>query len=98
MRLADEFASVSSMQHHKTRRDFYPLLPRAISVMPVYTSYHLRGCGQQEPWGQERAKIMGNAKKLLIMGLPGAGKTTLAKLLGPRLNAVHFNADEVRTH
>jgi cytidyltransferase-like protein len=41
---------------------------------------------------------MGGAKKILIMGLPGAGKTTLAKLLVPRLNAVHFNADEVRTN
>jgi hypothetical protein len=37
-------------------------------------------------------------RKILIMGLPGAGKTTLAKLLVPRLNAVHFNADEVRRH
>ena len=37
-------------------------------------------------------------RKILIMGLPGAGKTTLAKLLAPRLNAVHFNADEVRAH
>ena len=37
-------------------------------------------------------------RKILIMGLPGAGKTTLAKVLAPRLNAVHFNADEVRTH
>jgi cytidyltransferase-like protein len=36
------------------------------------------------------------AKKILIMGLPGAGKTTLAHALVPRLNAVHFNADEVR--
>ena len=34
--------------------------------------------------------------KILIMGLPGAGKTSLAKVLAPRLNAVHFNADEVR--
>jgi hypothetical protein len=30
------------------------------------------------------------------MGLPGTGKTTLAHALAPRLNAVHFNADEVR--
>jgi adenylylsulfate kinase len=37
-------------------------------------------------------------RKILIMGLPGAGKTTLAKLLAARLNAVHFNADEVRAH
>ena len=35
-------------------------------------------------------------RKILIMGLPGAGKTTLARALAPRLNAVHFNADEVR--
>ena len=30
------------------------------------------------------------------MGLPGSGKTTLAELLVPRLNAVWFNADAVR--
>lgn len=30
------------------------------------------------------------------MGLPGAGKTTLAKHLVPLLNAVWFNADDVR--
>ncbi len=35
-------------------------------------------------------------KKILIMGLPGSGKTTLAKVLKNKLNAVHFNADEVR--
>ena len=34
--------------------------------------------------------------KILIMGLPGSGKTTLAKLLAPMLNAVLLNADEVR--
>jgi adenylate kinase family enzyme len=34
-------------------------------------------------------------KKILIMGLPGAGKTTLAKRLAPRLNAVDLNADDV---
>lgn len=34
--------------------------------------------------------------KILIMGLPGAGKTTLARVLGPMLRAVVFNADEVR--
>ena len=37
-------------------------------------------------------------KKILIMGLPGAGKTTLANELAPRLNAVHFNADDVRAN
>ena len=34
--------------------------------------------------------------KILIMGLPGAGKTTLANLLVPMFNAVWLNADEVR--
>jgi hypothetical protein len=38
------------------------------------------------------------SKKILIMGLPGSGKTTLSKVLVPRLNAVHFNADEVRAN
>ena len=34
--------------------------------------------------------------KILIMGLPGAGKTTLAEQLARELCCVHFNADEVR--
>jgi len=37
-------------------------------------------------------------KKILVMGLPGAGKTTLANELASRLNAVHFNADDVRAN
>ncbi len=37
-------------------------------------------------------------RKILIMGLPGAGKTTLSRLVAARLNAVHFNADEVRAN
>jgi len=36
--------------------------------------------------------------RILIMGLPGAGKTTLARTLAPLLNAVVFNADEVRAN
>lgn len=35
-------------------------------------------------------------RKILVMGLPGAGKTTLSRVLAKRLNAVHLNADEVR--
>ena len=37
-----------------------------------------------------------NMKIILIMGLPGSGKTTLANELGPMLNAKRLNADEVR--
>lgn len=37
-------------------------------------------------------------KKILIMGLPGSGKTTLARHLVLKLKAVHFNADEVRAN
>ena len=35
-------------------------------------------------------------KIILVMGLPGAGKTTLADELAPLLNAKRLNADEVR--
>jgi len=32
------------------------------------------------------------------MGLPGTGKTTLARMLAPKLNAVLFNADGMRAN
>jgi adenylylsulfate kinase len=35
-------------------------------------------------------------KRILIMGLPGAGKTTLARALQTRLNCAWINADAVR--
>ena len=34
--------------------------------------------------------------KILICGLPGNGKTTLATALARELSCVHFNADEIR--
>ena len=34
--------------------------------------------------------------KILIFGLPGSGKTTLAKPLAELIGGVHINADEVR--
>ena len=40
----------------------------------------------------------GCSVKSFIMGLPGAGKTTLANALAPLLNAVVFNADAVRAN
>ena len=35
-------------------------------------------------------------KIILVMGLPGAGKTTLANEMAPHLTAKRLNADEVR--
>ncbi len=35
-------------------------------------------------------------KKILIMGLPGSGKTTLASKLAPLINAKWLNADKIR--
>lgn len=34
--------------------------------------------------------------KVLVMGLPGSGKTTFATLLAKKLKAIHFSADDVR--
>jgi adenylylsulfate kinase len=39
---------------------------------------------------------MYRTRKLLIMGLPGSGKTTLAIELSKTINAIHLNADEMR--
>jgi adenylylsulfate kinase len=41
-------------------------------------------------------KIKNTMKIILIMGLPGSGKTTLANKLAPMINAKRLNADEVR--
>jgi cytidyltransferase-like protein len=38
------------------------------------------------------------SRKILVMGLPGSGKTTLTRALAPMLNAVVFNNDEVRAN
>ena len=36
-------------------------------------------------------------RRILIMDLPGAGKTTTVTALAPLINAVVFNADAVRS-
>lgn len=36
--------------------------------------------------------------KILIFGLPGSGKTTLAKPFAELIGGVHINADQVRKH
>jgi adenylylsulfate kinase len=41
-------------------------------------------------------RLLNKMKIILIMGLPGSGKTTLANELAPLLNAKRLNADEVR--
>jgi shikimate kinase len=40
-------------------------------------------------------KVAIENRKILIMGLPGAGKSTFGNALAPLLNAVTFNADAV---
>jgi adenylylsulfate kinase len=43
------------------------------------------------------ASINNGVKMIIqIIGLPGSGKTELAKALKERINAIHLNADEVR--
>ena len=38
------------------------------------------------------------SRKILVMGLPGSGKTTFTRALAPMLNAVVFNNDAVRAN
>ena len=37
-----------------------------------------------------------HSKRVLVMGLPGSGKTTFATELANKLGATHLNADDVR--
>ena len=53
-------------------------------------------CSKSEP-GRLGEKPQMN-RKILVMGLPGSGKTTLTRALAPMLNAVVFNNDEVRAN
>jgi predicted kinase len=42
-----------------------------------------------------RYNVYGGKMIIQIIGLPGSGKTELAKALKERINAIHLNADEV---
>lgn len=56
-------------------------------------------CGLPQSRSFSRLQLeFGMGRKILIMGLPGAGKTTLATALAPLLNAVVFNVDAVRAN
>ena len=35
-------------------------------------------------------------KKILVMGLPGSGKTYFSRILCKEMNSIHLNADNVR--
>ena len=39
---------------------------------------------------------MKNYKKILVMGLPGSGKSTLSKILAKKIGAFWLNADQIR--
>ena len=43
-------------------------------------------------------KIIFSQKKILVMGLPGSGKTFLSKELNKIVPIIHLNADEIRKH
>ena len=43
-------------------------------------------------------KIIFSPKKILVMGLPGSGKTFLSKELNKIVPIIHLNADEIRKH
>lgn len=41
-------------------------------------------------------KIASSAKLIMVMGLPGSGKTYFAKALAQEMAALHFNSDRIR--
>ena len=46
----------------------------------------------------QNKEISSFPKKLLVMGLPGSGKTFLSKELKKIIPIIHLNADEIRKH
>ena len=65
----------------------------------AHVPFQLRGDeNARRPTESESMTMLPAVRKILVMGLPGAGKTTLARTLAPLLNAAVFNADEVRAN
>jgi cytidyltransferase-like protein len=78
--------------------------PEGVRVLATPTQSHVEPAQGAEVRRRAELAASGDVlasvqqKKILIMGLPGAGKTTLANALVPRLNAVHLNGDEIRAN
>src|SRR3977135_416024 len=68
---------------------------RPAPLMPTAVRCAVKCCSARQNGGTERA-IMN--RKILVMGLPGSGKTTFTRALAPMLNAVVFNNDEGRAN
>lgn len=71
------------------------MTPRILYIWEIVKSFFKKG-GKSLLNPYHKCIIFDMKRKVLIMGLPGSGKTTLAEILVQKLNAAWFNADAVR--